>query len=644
MKKFLFFFCLFLLALPYSHADNGGKKGKKNKAKKQSALGVYEGYHEQQFQHKSYLGQYVPMHDGVKLAIDVFSPRSDKSPKKQAEIQRRPTLVYFVRYCRTLDLKPFFRFMGNPFFGHVRKDEVNFFTQNGYNCVIVDLRGSGASFGFRTMEFSPQEVEDMATVLDWVVAQPWSDGQTATTGVSYTGTTAEFALTTKHPSLKACIPRSAIFDLYTDMNFPGGIRQTPFIEIWKTTTQALDRNDLSVFGGKAKLAVRGIMPINYQYDSLYKAVSEHKQNFDIFAGLYRIETRDDIDPVSKLSVDGFSVHNHIRTISETKVPIYRISGWYDGGNISSAIKGFWNTPNTEKLLIGAWDHGPEQHISPFAYEKKTKFNVFAEMLRFLDFHLMGIQNGIDQQPKVAYFEMGKEQFMQAEQFPPLSVQNTTYFLDSENRLKATQNNTSQTAAGHSDYAPTLPLLGTGGGSRWNCLTPLYRYSKEIGYPDRKAANARMLVFTAPPVLEATSIVGQPQITLHFSNDTTDAHIFVYLEDVAPNGDVTYITEGQMRAIYRAEKADTSHYRQTAMGVGHSFSRADLLPLSPQNPNLLRFELLATAYQLPKGHSLRVSIATSDIDHFDTPISLAIKPLRVYHDAVYRSSISIPIAK
>jgi uncharacterized protein len=626
---------------PPNKGGGGDKKDKSAKKKnrrgqKISSLGVYEGYRKAEHKGFDYSATYIPMPDSVQLALDIFVP------KKSAIDSRKPTLVYFVRYCRTLDLKPFFRFAGSPFFGHVPKKEIDFFTSHGYNCVIVDLRGSGASFGFRTMEFSPQEVKDMSTVMDWVIAQSWSDGKIATTGVSYTGTTAEFALTTRHPALKACIPRSAIFDLYSDMNFPGGIRQTPFIEIWKKTTQALDRNDLSVFGGKAKIAVRGIMPVNRQYELLHKAVAEHKNNFDIFAGLYRVESRDDKDPATGLSVDTFSVHNYITDIEANKVPIYRISGWYDGANINSAIKGFWNVANTERLLIGAWDHGPEQHISPFDYQKKTKFDVYTEMLRFLDFHLLNIDNGINKEPKVAYFQMGKEEFATAQTFPPANVAQQTFFLHADQSLASAKPTSAEAS---SLYQQKLPLVGMGGGSRWNCLTPLYRYSKKISYPNLDQLNKRMLCFTTAPQTTDVEITGFPQIDLYIASDTTDALIFAYLEDVAPDGKVTYITDGQLRAIYAKESDPKANsYKVNASALFQSFTHEDMTELEPGMPTLIRFELIPTSYLLRKGHSIRIAITTSDSDHFDTPAALSLHPIEIFHDSRYPSALHIPVQK
>lgn len=46
------------------------------------------------------------------------------------------------------------------------------------------------------------------------------------------------------------------------------------------------------------------------------------------------------------------------------------------------------------------------------------------------------------------------------------------------------------------------------------------------------------------------LAGWPIVVLQMSAATSDPAVFAYLEDVAPDGTVTYITEGQLRAMNR----------------------------------------------------------------------------------------------
>jgi len=94
-----------------------------------------------------------------------------------------------------------------------------FLVRNGYAMVYVDVRGTGASFGTLRYPWDPLCIQDASEILDWIIAQPWSNGRVAGLGISYLGTTAELLLATRHPALKAVIPMYNHPDPYVDIAF-----------------------------------------------------------------------------------------------------------------------------------------------------------------------------------------------------------------------------------------------------------------------------------------------------------------------------------------------------------------------------------------------------------------------------------------
>src|SRR5690606_8874661 len=123
----------------------------------------------------------------------------------------------------------------------------------------------------------------------------WCTGKIATSGISYGATAAELLLANQNPAVKACIPRSGIFDLYGNVMYPGGVCQGPFVDVWSFTTRSLDKNDYSVFGPKAKKFITGIHPVkgDKKQTILKQAMETHKQNFDVFAGIKTVRYRDE---------------------------------------------------------------------------------------------------------------------------------------------------------------------------------------------------------------------------------------------------------------------------------------------------------------------------------------------------------------
>lgn len=571
---------------------------------KVSEFGRYCGYSSDKYKGYKYQTAYVTMRDSVHIAVDIFLP------KKAEKGETFPTILYQTRYIRSLKAKWPFSWLKNPVLAVIPEDEIKFFTSHGYACVIVDVRGSGASTGIRTMEFSPEEVQDGAEVVDWIIAQPWSDKKVGTTGVSYFGTTAELLLINQHPNVLACVPRSNIFDLYNHIMFPGGVRQGPFVDIWGYTTKNLDANNLDAFGKQAKRLIKGASPVKSDKGKvIYKqALADHTQNFDVYDGIQQIDFRDETVPGMTRSSDDFSIHNNMDKIVASGTPIYRIGGWYDGALKKSVIEGYWNTPNTTRCMIGPWDHGPGNNASPFSGHTDVRFDVWGEILRYFDYYLKDVQNGINEEKLFHYFTIGEEQWKHSDTWPPAEVVNTTYYFSADKSLTA---NEGTVETGLVDYKVDY-TCNTGISSRWNSMTGLYK-NGPTNYNMWEEESDKVLAFKTAPFTQNMELTGNPVIELYMRADATDATVFVYLEDMDTQGNITLITEGQFRAINRKVVEPEGYVNS---GPYHSFLSEDALPLVPGETALLTFDILPISYQIKKGHSLRVSIAGTDCKHFD----------------------------
>ena len=95
---------------------------------------------------------FVPMRDGVRLATDVFLP---------AVSGRWPTVLIRTPYSRHSPAIRTYRF----------------FLQHGYALVVQDLRGLYGSQG--TYGLMSQEGPDGNDAINWIAAQPWSNGRVA---------------------------------------------------------------------------------------------------------------------------------------------------------------------------------------------------------------------------------------------------------------------------------------------------------------------------------------------------------------------------------------------------------------------------------------------------------------------------------
>jgi uncharacterized protein len=167
-----------------------------------------------------YFSRYLTMRDGVRIALTLCLPA------ERADGAQLPTILNQTRYFRSMELRrPFRTLLGGKALHHIPSTARSRkrFVAAGYAWVDVDVRGTGASYGSRVSEWSPDEVRDGAEIVDWIVRQPWSNGRVGALGSSYSGAAAEFLLANAHPAVRAVAPRFALFDAYPDIAFPGGI-------------------------------------------------------------------------------------------------------------------------------------------------------------------------------------------------------------------------------------------------------------------------------------------------------------------------------------------------------------------------------------------------------------------------------------
>jgi putative CocE/NonD family hydrolase len=399
----------------------------------------------------------------------------------------------------------------------------------------------------------------------------------------------------------------------------------------------LDSDTLGDFlGNRVKVVLKGTRPVDEDRDGsmLAAAIQEHAGNGDVTALALDIEYKDDVSPGLGITLDEISPAGRLWEIQETGAPVYCYTGWFDASYLLSEINFYRSLETPDKrLIIGPWDHGGWQNISPYAKSRKPEFNHEAEALRFFDARLRGVDNGLDQEEPVAYYTMGEEKWKFTDTWPPLGTKNVPFYFSAAYDLSTTAPSTPE---GYDTYQVDYSV-GTGTRSRWvSLVNPLH---KPIEYPDRKEQDEKLLCYTSAPLQAPLEVTGHPIVRLYISSTADDGAFFVYLEDVDPNGNVTYITEGVLRAIHRKQSPEEAPYRTPV--PYRSFSREDAQPLVPGQVTELVFDLYPTSYQFKKGHSIRVALAGADKDHFAF-VPEQPPTVRYYRSNAYPSHIDLPV--
>jgi putative CocE/NonD family hydrolase len=551
------------------------------------------------------------MDDGVNLAADVYLPENYSNEKV-------PVLIVFERYWRSSESR---KTKGETPTLYGRE---KLFNENGYAIVIVDTRGSGASFGTRLSEYSPQEVMDAKVVVDWVIDQSWSNGNVGSYGTSYTGTTAELLCATKHPAVKAVIPGWSDFDLYRSPARPYGLIASKFIKKWGLYVRLLDRNRSLFIGSKIRPVVK---------DSLKPALKDHKDNMKVFKGVKDGEYRE--GDSGYFDYERCSVVSWKKEIEESNVPMLVLTSWMDAGTAEGTIQRLEHFSNPQKVLLMSTSHGGWSNASPFSVGDSLiypvpRMNIQNQMqLDFFDHYLKGVNKGVEEWPLVQYFNMGEEQIKSSDAWPIPGTVETNYYFNPDGEL-------SQTAPVKTDGSDSYKVDFGVSTSKHN------RWTTQMGGPvknlnNRNEMDERMLVYTSKPATEDIQITGTPVVRLKMTSTHEDGAVIVYLEDVDENGNSTYITEGGLRLIHRKEQVqDEENFNM------HSFNELDTQPMVEGEVSEVAFKLWPTSVLIKKGHSIRIAIAGADKSIFDRFPKNGKPTYKIMRNVTNMSFIELPI--
>jgi putative CocE/NonD family hydrolase len=303
---------------------------------------------------------------------------------------------------------------------------------------------------------------------------------------------------------------------------------------------------------------------------------------------------------SSASISPYSVAHGIKS----DVAILSISGWLDGGGyMNGAISRFLTkNDNPRHLLLGPWDHGARIDISPWRHAVEPGFPLLAEVLRFFDTYLMGLDTGLKQEAPIHYFSVHAEEWRAAKSWPPIETA-TRLFLGPDNELAS-----APPRAGEDSYQVDF-TIGTGTETRYERIAGI---DSRDYYRDWQGRTAKMLSYNSAPLATAIELAGHGVADLFLSSSEPDLALFVYLTEVEADGTERYVTEGLLRALHRKEAPAPENYRTT--WPFRTFTRADAAPLVRGEVERIRIPLLPVAWRFAAGSRVRLSIAGADDDH------------------------------
>jgi uncharacterized protein len=552
--------------------------------------------------------EYVAVRDGTRLAVDIFRPVRD------GKVVAEPLPVIWIhhRYQRAkiengtlktiLDQTPWLTGM----------------LERGYIVAAADARGSGASFGIDRGPMHPDAVWDMYDINEWLAAQPWSNGNIGMFGRSAMGQAQLVAASTAPPHLRAIFPQLAPLDGYESI-YPGGVLRSVFVSTLGPLLQLLD---LSSSPAPVDADPKG--------ELLAQAIQERKQNAYPTNTLRDLPFRDDPPGPSgpRPWIDG-SPYLLIDAVRRSGIPVALLTGWHDFLS-RDTILWYANIDNPRRLIIGPWYHDDEETAE-----------IADEHMRWFDYWLKGIENGIRDEAPIRYYTIGApsgEEWRGAWRWPIAdTLAADLYFWPGRSGTVRSANDGTlvglkpPTASGQDtvtvDYSAT-----SGQRTRWSLIPGGSRT------PDLSANDRKGLTYTTAPFTSDVEITGHPVAHLWVGSTADDGDFFVYLEDVDPSGSSRPISDGVLRASHR--KLAEPPYDTLGLPYHRSF-RADIEPLAP-GPNELILELSPTSYVVKAGRRLRVTVTGADNNNAETPILSPPPQMSIYYSPQLRSYVTLPV--
>lgn len=528
------------------------------------------------------INQPVPMRDGVDLLADVHRPDA---------AGRYPALIAASPYPRQM------QDLGAPA-GFIEAGATDFWVSRGYVHVIANLRGTGGSggeFGF----FDSQERRDMYDLVEWAAAQPWCDGNVGMIGISYFAMTQLEAAVQRPPHLKAIFPVAVTADLYEAASHHGLASSafiTPFLSMMGLTS---DRSDAFWRRNPAITAARTILNIPRIHQKF--ATMNGEAAVTMMRGLLKLPHSP--HPWDDLWLDAMVRHplrdpwwedrNLLPLLANVDIPVYLGCDWENVPlhlpSTFTAWKALAHNPNVRMAMLGkfglTWPWESLHH----------------EALAWYDHWLKGIDTGIMDGPPVRYVLPGAEGWRESGTWPP-PADHRAFALRADGSLAVDEGE-----PGTQEYL----TLGAG----------LNR--AKAGPTDPPST----LTWTSAPLADTLDVVGPIELALVASATALDTAWMVTLADVDPDGSVTEVTAGWLRASLRTVDEQASAPGAPALPC----TQAVAVPVG--EPVRYRIPLVPNARRFQPGHRIQITLASDDQD----PAVPAIMNFR--HASVGTSSIN-----
>lgn len=540
-------------------------------------------------------GLISPMRDGTELSMDLVRPERSGA---------YPVVLYRTPYDKTLSRTPF----------------VHSLAERGYIVAIQDTRGrfnsDGVFFPYR------DDRADGYDTVDWIGSQEWCDGNVGMAGGSYVGQTQWFAAADAPPHLKAIIPTVSPPDAFSNEPICNGCFLVPMGE-WMVTMGRRSWQSPPPLGWLAdKPSYFDALPLAdlAEQANVTSPWWDEMMQHPTFDDFWRTCSYQDAWP-------------------NVTVPALNISGWWDmnfpGTPMNfTGMRAHGKTDeirNAQQMIIGGWPHmvNLTRTLNGLDFGENAVVNLNDYMIRFYDRWLKGIENGIENDPRVWVFVIGANEWRSANEWPFPETQFTPFYFHSGGKANSLKGDGVLSTLIPKDepsdaytYDPNDAI-----GMVWNI---------QDGPVDDRLPSIHddMLCYTSDVLDQALDVVGPVTGVLFASSSAKDTDWHVRLVDVHPDDSARFLCHGMLRARFR-----------------ESFEKPTLL--EPGTVYRFEFSMDACGVRFLPGHRIRVEVMSSWFPEYDRntnsgaennflDATLIVAENRIFHAPGHESHVILPV--
>ncbi len=536
----------------------------------------------------------IPMRDGAKLFISVYSPK-DTSVKY-------PILLWRTPYsCNPYGLDKFRR---------LPKE----LAEEGFIFVYEDVRGKFMSEGeyVNMRPYIPNktgneidESTDAYDTIEWLVNNiPHNNGKVGLFGISYPGFYAAMGAIDAHPALAAVSPQAPIADWFIDddMHHHGAFSLLMSFDFFSVFGQVRDSLTTS-WPKRFEIEKKEAYQFFLELGPLRNVNEKYFHN--------RIPFWNEI--FAHPNYDEFwQSRNTLPHFNNIKPAILTVGGWYDSEDLYGALHTYASieekNPDAENMIVmGPWAHGGWSRTDgkylgdiDFGSETGKSYRENIE-LPFFKYYLKG--EGEMLLPEATMFNTGANEWRSFDEWPPEGTEKKLYI--GENNLLDFAEPTSGSTELYDEFVsdPTNPVP----------YTSIERdaiafYPKSYMTEDQRFVADRedVLVYSTETLDDDITIAGEINVDLFVSTTGTDADWVVKVIDVFPesgnetekmNGYQMLVRGDIMRGKYRNNYSEPEQF-------------------CSGEPTEVEFPLQDILHTFKKGHKIMIQIQSSWFPFFD----------------------------